>query len=78
MQEATEELKIPYCHTKEREEQDKEEELKRKAAEEAEECKSKKVKVVPVVKGKVALEIMQEDLTVEEKEEEEDYESKLK
>jgi len=30
MQEDTEELKISYCHTKEREEQDKEEELKRK------------------------------------------------
>ena len=42
MQEATEELKIPYCRTKEREEQDKEEELKRKAAEEAEERESKK------------------------------------
>ena len=54
MQEATEELKIPYCHTKEREEQDKEEELKRKAAEEAEERKSKKAKVIPLVKGKVA------------------------
>ena len=65
MQEATEELKIPYCHTKEREEQDKEEELKRKAAEEAEEHESKKAKVIPLVKGKVAPEMMHEDITVE-------------
>ena len=78
LQEATEELKIPYCHTKEREEQDKEEELKRKAAEEAEEHKSKKAKVIPLVKGKVAPEMMHEDITVEEEEEEEDYESKIK
>ena len=76
MQEATEELKIPYCHTKEREEQDKEE-LKRKVAEEAEERKSKKVKVIPLVNGKVAPEMMHEDITVEE-EEKEDYESKIK
>ena len=78
MQEATEELKIPYCRTKEREEQDKEEELKRKAAEEAEERESKKAKVIPLVKGKVAPEMMHEDITVEEEEEEEDYESKIK
>ena len=79
MQEATEELKIPYCRTKEREEQDKEEELKRKAAEEAEERESKKAKVIPQVKGKVATEMMHEDITVEEEEEEEeDYESKIK
>ena len=77
MQEATEELKIPYCRTKEREEQDKEEKLKRKAAEEAEEHESKKAKVIPLVKGKVAPEMMHEDITVEE-EEEEDYESKIK
>ena len=77
MQEATEELKIPYCHTTEREEQDKEEELKRKAAEEAEERKSKKAKVIPLVKGIVAPEMMHEDITVEE-EKEEDYESKIK
>ena len=77
MQEVTEELETPYCHMKEREEQDKEEELKRKAAEEAEECESEKAKVIPVVKGKVAPEVMEEDITVEE-EEEEDYESKLK
>ena len=77
MQEATEELKIPYCRTKEREEQDKEEELKRKAAEEAEERESKKAKVIPLVKGKVAPEMMHEDITVEE-EEEEDYKSKIK
>ena len=78
MQEATEELKIPYCRTKEREEQDKEEELKRKAAEEAEERESKKAKVIPLVKGKVAPEMMHEDITVEEEEEEEDYKSKIK
>ena len=80
MQEATEELNIPYCRTKEREEQDKEEELKRKAAEEAEERESKKAKVIPLVKGKVAPEMMHEDITVEEEEEEEeeDYESKIK
>ena len=76
MQEATEELKIPYCCTKAREEQDKEEELKGKAEEEAEECISKKAKVIPLVKGKVAPEMMHEDITVEE--EEEDYESKIK
>ena len=51
--------------------------LKRKAAEETEECESKKVKVIPLVKGKVAPEMMYEDITVEE-EEEGDYESKIK
>ena len=78
MQEASDLLERPYCHTKEREEKDKEEELKRKAEEEAAECKSKKVKVIPLVKGKVAPEMIHEDIPVEEEEEEENYENKVK
>ena len=76
MREASEELeKRPYCCTKEREAKDKEEELKRKADEEAAEREAKKVKVIPLVKGEVAPEMMEDVITVEE---EENYEDKLK